>query len=186
MRQRAMIAMALSCDPELLIADEPTTALDVTVQAQILDLIRDLQTEFDSAVIIITHDLGVVAELADDILVMYAGAASSTARRDDIFRAPQHPYTWGLLGSMPRLDRERSERLIPIKGSPPSLINVPPGCAFHPRCRVRGAARRRSPSTERPELREAGAGHRSPATCRRSERRIWTEIIDRGGGGREL
>jgi peptide/nickel transport system ATP-binding protein len=110
MRQRAMIAMALSCDPELLIADEPTTALDVTVQAQILDLIRDLQQEFNSAVIIITHDLGVVAELADDILVMYAGRAVEYGNADDIFTEPQHPYTWGLLGSMPRLDRERTER----------------------------------------------------------------------------
>ena len=111
MRQRAMIAMALACDPDLLIADEPTTALDVTVQAQILDLIRDLQSEFDSAVIIITHDLGVVAELADDILVMYAGRAVEYGTADEVFSAPEHPYTWGLLGSMPRLDRERAERL---------------------------------------------------------------------------
>ena len=134
MRQRAMIAMALSCDPELLIADEPTTALDVTVQAQILDLIRDLQREFNSAVILITHDLGVVAELADDILVMYAGRAAEYGSAEDIFDRPQHPYTWGLLGSMPRIDRDRAERLIPIKGTPPSLINVPSGCAFNPRC----------------------------------------------------
>ena len=134
MRQRAMIAMALSCDPELLIADEPTTALDVTVQAQILDLMRDLQREFDSALIIITHDLGVVAELADDILVMYGGKCIEYGTAEGIFYRPEHPYTWGLLGSMPRLDRERTERLLPIKGSPPSLINVPPGCAFHPRC----------------------------------------------------
>ena len=105
MRQRAMIAMALSCDPDLLIADEPTTALDVTVQAQILDLIRDLQKEFNSAVIIITHDLGVVAELADDILVMYAGRCVEYGTAEHIFNEPEHPYTWGLLGSMPRLDR---------------------------------------------------------------------------------
>jgi len=135
MRQRAMIAMALSCDPELLIADEPTTALDVTVQAQILDLMRDLQEDFNSALIIITHDLGVVAELADDILVMYAGRAVEYGSATAIFEQPQHPYTWGLLGSMPRIDRTRTERLVPIKGTPPSLINVPPGCAFHPRCR---------------------------------------------------
>jgi peptide/nickel transport system ATP-binding protein len=134
MRQRAMIAMALSCDPELLIADEPTTALDVTVQAQILDLIRDLQQEFNSAVIIITHDLGVVAELADDIMVMYAGRTAEYGPANDIFHSPQHPYAWGLLGSMPRLDRARSDRLLPIKGTPPSLINVPSGCPFHPRC----------------------------------------------------
>src|SRR5258708_34930309 len=134
MRQRAMIAMALSCDPELLIADEPTTALDVTVQAQILDLISDLQQEYHSAVIIITHDLGVVAELSDDVLVMYAGKAVEYGTAEDIFDRAGHPYTWGLLGSMPRLDRERAERLTPIKGTPPSLIRVPPGCAFHPRC----------------------------------------------------
>jgi peptide/nickel transport system ATP-binding protein len=137
MRQRAMIAMALSNNPELLIADEPTTALDVTVQAQILDLIRDLQEEFHSAVIIITHDLGVVAELADDILVMYAGRAVERDSAEAIFRRPEHPYTWGLLGSMPRLDRAVRDRLLPIKGSPPSLIRVPGGCSFHPRCRYR-------------------------------------------------
>ncbi len=158
MRQRAMIAMALSCNPDLLIADEPTTALDVTVQAQILDLIVDLQSEFDSAVVIITHDLGVVAELADDILVMYGGRAVEYGTAHDVFAAPQHPYTWGLLGSMPRWDRERTERLQPIKGSPPSLINVPSGCAFHPRCAFEGRNGDRS-RTERPELRPAGPGH---------------------------
>jgi len=135
MRQRAMIAMALSCDPELLIADEPTTALDVTVQAQILDLISDLQSEFGSAVIMITHDLGVVAELSDDILVMYAGRVAEYGSAADIFGRPDHPYTWGLLSSMPRMDREKTTRLVPIPGTPPSLIRVPPGCPFHPRCR---------------------------------------------------
>ncbi len=134
MRQRAMIAMALSCDPDLLIADEPTTALDVTVQAQILDLIRDLQKEFNSAVVIITHDLGVVAELADDILVMYAGRAVEYGTAEQLFNAPEHPYTWGLLGSMPRFDKPPTERLLPIKGTPPSLIKVPSGCPFNPRC----------------------------------------------------
>ncbi|MFF0267765.1 ABC transporter ATP-binding protein [Kribbella sp. NPDC004536] len=158
MRQRAMIAMALSCDPDLLIADEPTTALDVTVQAQILDLIRDLQREFNSAVIIITHDLGVVAELADDIQVMYAGRAAEYGTAEDIFDRPQHPYTWGLLGSMPRIDRERSERLIPIKGTPPSLINVPNGCAFNPRCNYAHLNNGLS-ETERPELLDIGDGH---------------------------
>ncbi|HET6292787.1 MAG TPA: ABC transporter ATP-binding protein [Kribbella sp.] len=158
MRQRAMIAMALSCDPELLIADEPTTALDVTVQAQILDLIRDLQSEFNSAVIIITHDLGVVAELADDIQVMYAGRAIEYSSAEDIFERPQHPYTWGLLGSMPRIDRERTERLIPIKGTPPSLINVPSGCAFNPRCNYAHLNNGAS-ETERPELLDIGNGH---------------------------
>jgi peptide/nickel transport system ATP-binding protein len=134
MRQRAMIAMALANNPELLIADEPTTALDVTVQAQILDLIRDLQDEFGSAVIIITHDLGVVAELADDILVMYAGKAAEYGGGAEVFTRPEHPYTWGLLGSMPRMDRGVRDRLLPIPGAPPSLIGVPPGCPFHPRC----------------------------------------------------
>jgi peptide/nickel transport system ATP-binding protein len=134
MRQRAMIAMALTCNPKLLIADEPTTALDVTVQAQILELMKKLQQEFDSALIIITHDLGVVAEVADDILVMYAGRAVEYGPTGDLFRRPEHPYTWGLLTSVPRLDREREERLRPIRGTPPSLINLPPGCKFHPRC----------------------------------------------------
>ena len=142
MRQRAMIAMALSCNPELLIADEPTTALDVTVQAQILDLIADLQQEFDSAVIIITHDLGVVAELADDILVMYAGRMAEYGTSEDIFDRPAHPYAWGLLGSMPRLDRARIERLIPIPGTPPSLINVPVGLPLPSALRLRGPHQR--------------------------------------------
>ena len=134
MRQRAMIGMALINNPELLIADEPTTALDVTVQAQILDLMRDLQAEFGSAIIMITHDLGVVAEIANDVLVMYGGRCVEYAEVDDLFHQPDHPYTWGLLSSMPRLDRVKLERLVPVPGNPPSLINVPPGCAFNPRC----------------------------------------------------
>jgi peptide/nickel transport system ATP-binding protein len=158
MRQRAMIAMALCCDPELLIADEPTTALDVTVQAQILDLISDLQQEYGSAVIIITHDLGVVAELADDILVMYSGRVSEYGSAEDIFWRPGHPYTWGLLTSMPRIDKARSERLIPIQGTPPSLINVPSGCPFHPRCDYATMTDGRSES-EVPVLREVEPGH---------------------------
>jgi peptide/nickel transport system ATP-binding protein len=163
MRQRAMIAMALSCDPDLLIADEPTTALDVTVQAQILDLMRDLQAEFNSALIIITHDLGVVAELADDILVMYGGKGIEYGSAAELFGRPQHPYTWGLLGSMPRLDRTRTERLIPIVGNPPSLINLPSGCAFHPRCKYADQTGGRS-QTEVPELR-AGIGGGHPVRC---------------------
>ncbi len=158
MRQRAMIAMALSCNPDLLIADEPTTALDVTVQAQILDLIRDLQSEFGSAVIIITHDLGVVAELADDILVMYGGKAVEYGNAHALFRAPEHPYTWGLLGSMPRLDREVRDRLQPIKGTPPSLINLPPGCSFHPRCGYAGTGGIPC-RTEVPQLLTEGGSH---------------------------
>ncbi|WP_344245546.1 ABC transporter ATP-binding protein, partial [Actinocorallia libanotica] len=177
MRQRAMIAMALSCDPELLIADEPTTALDVTVQAQILDLLRDLQEEFDSAIIMITHDLGVVAELADDVLVMYGGRCVEQATVEAAFHAPAHPYTWGLLGSMPRLDRMRSERLMPVKGTPPSLINLPPGCAFHPRCAYADRTGGRS-TTEVPELTEISPGQLAachlPAADRR---RIWEEEI---------
>jgi oligopeptide/dipeptide ABC transporter ATP-binding protein len=177
MRQRAMIAMALSCDPELLIADEPTTALDVTVQAQILDLIRDLQEEFNSAVIMITHDLGVVAELSDDILVMYAGRAAEYASVEDAFHQPLHPYTWGLLGSMPRLDRVRSERLLPIEGSPPSLINVPSGCAFHPRCPYAGLNGDKS-TTERPELIEVEPGHKAACHLPLEKRReLWTDEI---------
>ena len=134
MRQRAMIAMALALNPDLLIADEPTTALDVTVQAQILDLIDRLKDEFNAAVIIITHDLGVVAEHCDNIQVMYAGKAVEYGNTDDIYYRPLHPYTWGLLRSIPRLDAEDKEPLHPIQGLPPSLIHVPTGCAFHPRC----------------------------------------------------
>jgi peptide/nickel transport system ATP-binding protein len=134
MRQRAMIAMALSCNPDVLIADEPTTALDVTIQAQIIELIDRLKDEFNSAVILITHDLGVVAEIADEIIVMYAGRIVERAAKRDLFYDPQMPYTWGLLGSIPRLDRPRPERLHSITGSPPSLIQPPQGCKFRPRC----------------------------------------------------
>src|SRR6059058_3214442 len=134
MRQRAMIAMALACNPDVLIADEPTTALDVTIQAQIIELIDRLKDEFNSAVILITHDLGVVAEIADEILVMYAGRVVERAKTRDLFYDPQMPYTWGLLGSIPRLDRPKPKRLASIKGAPPSLINLPRGCKFRPRC----------------------------------------------------
>jgi oligopeptide/dipeptide ABC transporter ATP-binding protein len=134
MRQRAMIAMALSCNPDVLIADEPTTALDVTIQAQILELLDRLREDFDSAVILITHDLGVVAEVANDIIVMYAGRVVEHGPKRELFYDPQHPYTWGLLGSIPRLDRPKPEKLHSIKGMPPSLINLPQGCKFRPRC----------------------------------------------------
>jgi oligopeptide/dipeptide ABC transporter ATP-binding protein len=134
MRQRAMIAMALSCNPSILIADEPTTALDVTIQAQIVDLVSRLKDDFDSAVIFITHDLGVIAEIADEIIVMYAGRVVERGSKRDIFYDPQMPYTWGLLGSIPRLDRPKAERLHTIEGMPPSLINLPEGCKFRPRC----------------------------------------------------
>jgi peptide/nickel transport system ATP-binding protein len=134
MRQRVMIALALSCNPDLLIADEPTTALDVTIQAQILELIKNLKRDFGSAVALITHDLGVVADIADRILVMYAGRIVEEGDKEQIFYDPQHPYTWGLLGSIARLDRPRTRRLTAIAGQPPSLINRPRGCSFRPRC----------------------------------------------------
>jgi peptide/nickel transport system ATP-binding protein len=134
MRQRAMIAMALANNPDVLIADEPTTALDVTIQAQIIELIDRLKDEFNSAVILITHDLGVVAEIADELLVMYAGRVVERGTKRHVFYDPQMPYTWGLLGSIPRLDRPKPERLHSIKGAPPSLINLPQGCKFRPRC----------------------------------------------------
>ncbi|MGZ4452572.1 MAG: ABC transporter ATP-binding protein [Nocardioides sp.] len=161
MRQRAMIAMGLINDPSLIIADEPTTALDVTVQAQILDLIQDLQREFNSAIIIITHDLGVIAEMADDVLVMYAGRCVEYGATRELLTRPEMPYTWGLLSSVPDVAGDTTARLIPIPGNPPSLLNPPTGCAFHPRCvhkdRVPGDLCR----TELPELRPSttAAGH---------------------------
>jgi peptide/nickel transport system ATP-binding protein len=155
MRQRAMIAMALANDPHLLIADEPTTALDVTVQAQILDLLDDLQREFDSAIILITHDLGVVSQVADDVLVMYAGRGVEHGSVAQVLKRPQHPYTWGLLGSVPSLHADAGAALVPITGNPPSLIDLPSGCAFHPRCRYAEHNGDRS-FVEPPELRNAG------------------------------
>ena len=147
MRQRAVIAMALSCNPALLVADEPTTALDVTVQAQILDLIRKLQRDHRSAIVFITHDMGVIAELADRVMVMYAGRIVERAGKEAIFRNPLHPYTRALLNSIPRLEGERPRRLTSISGMPPSLINRPKGCSFSPRCPVRFEA-----CEARPEL----------------------------------
>jgi oligopeptide/dipeptide ABC transporter ATP-binding protein len=135
MRQRVMIAMALSCDPSVLIADEPTTALDVTIQAQILEVMQELRERTDAGIVLVTHDLGVVADIADRILVMYAGRVVEQGTVDEIFYDPQHPYTWGLLGSIARVDRPRPERLPSIPGLPPSLHNRPEGCHFRPRCR---------------------------------------------------
>jgi peptide/nickel transport system ATP-binding protein len=182
MRQRAMIAMALVCNPALLIADEPTTALDVTVQAQILELIKDLQREFNSAVIMITHDLGVIAETADDVVVMYGGRCVESGSVRDIFYRPQMPYTWGLLSSMPRLDKVRKERLRPIAGTPPSLINLPKGCVFAPRCTFTD---RVDPNTSgggcfhsRPELVQVGPGHHARCFLDDETRdSIWTNEI---------
>jgi len=134
MRQRAMIAIALACKPKLLIADEPTTALDVTIQAQILDLMKDLQKEFNTSIIIITHDLGVVADIADRVVVMYAGQIIERGTAEEVFYEPQHPYTWGLLKSVPRLDAKNKEKLVPIIGTPPDLFAPPVGCAFAARC----------------------------------------------------
>ena len=161
MRQRAMIAMALALDPRLLIADEPTTALDVTVQAQVLDLMRRLQSQHGSALLIITHDLGVVADLADDVLVMYAGRAVEVADRRSLYYRQHHPYTVGLLGSVPSAaGTGRGSRLVPIQGSPPSLLRLPSGCPFHPRCPyVMDVC-----TTDRPELQliaGGASGHRS-------------------------
>ncbi|WP_326598824.1 ABC transporter ATP-binding protein [Streptomyces sp. NBC_01803] len=155
MRQRAMIAMALVCDPDLLIADEPTTALDVTVQAQILDLLKDLQQEFGSAIILITHDLGVVSHISDDVVVMYAGRAVERGTVHEVLRRPEHPYTWGLLSSMPRLHGDVDQDLVPIAGTPPSLLRPPPGCPFEPRCAFPGeVAGELSCAADRPALPE--------------------------------
>jgi peptide/nickel transport system ATP-binding protein len=181
MRQRAMIAMALVNNPKLLIADEPTTALDVTIQAQILDLMKDLQKEFGSAIIIITHDLGVVANVADDIIVMYGGKCVEKGSVDEVFYTPQHPYTWGLLASMPRLDKMRTGRLDPIPGNPPSMINLPSGCAFNPRCAHRSEVEGDLCRTEVPELLEARPGQ--SARCHiDAERRtnLYAEISGQG------
>jgi peptide/nickel transport system ATP-binding protein len=177
MRQRAMIAMAMVHNPDILIADEPTTALDVTVQAQILELIDRIKGEFNIGVILITHDLGVVADVAQSVMVMYAGRAVELGTRDEVFNNPQHPYTWGLLESIPHLD-QKGTRLVPIEGSPPSLINKPPGCSFHPRC-----PHRFDPcDKEVPALMDRGGGH--PEACHLSaedKKRLWAEREARRG-----
>ncbi|MGL5857174.1 MAG: ABC transporter ATP-binding protein [Angustibacter sp.] len=159
MRQRVMIAMALMNDPDLLIADEPTTALDVTVQAQIIELLRSLQQEFGTAIVLITHDLGVVADIADDVAVMYGGRVVERAPVREVFYRPQMPYTWGLLSSLPRLDETGDSRLKPIPGQPPSLINLPVGCVFRPRCQYHQHVSEDRCDTERPALDEVHERH---------------------------
>jgi peptide/nickel transport system ATP-binding protein len=178
MRQRAMIAMALANEPKLLIADEPTTALDVTTQAQILTLIDRLQAEHGMAVILITHDLGVVAENADEVAVMYAGRIVERASVETVFAAPQHPYTWGLLRSIPTIASDDDRELIPIEGQPPSLITLPSGCSFHPRCPyVRPRHRELDP---RLEPVEGEPGHEVACLLPvETRRRLWREL--RGG-----
>jgi peptide/nickel transport system ATP-binding protein len=179
MRQRAMIAMALMCDPQLLIADEPTTALDVTVQAQILDLMQDLQKEFNSAIVIITHDLGVVAQMAQDVVVMYGGRVVESGPVRDIFYRPEMPYTWGLLGSIPRVNRGGDHRLKSIRGTPPSLINLPKGCPFQPRCDYQQHAEGSLCTDEVPQLLQIGVEeHRVRCHIESTKRReIFTEQI---------
>lgn len=157
MRQRAMIAMALSCSPEILIADEPTTALDVTIQAQVIDLMRNLQQKLGSSIIMITHDLGVVANIAQRVVVMYAGIVVEQGNLDDIYKNPKHPYTWGLLNSVSRLDRDKNERLIPIEGTPPDLFMPPKGCPFADRCDYA----MKICKEVMPEFYEISAGHNS-------------------------
>jgi oligopeptide transport system ATP-binding protein len=156
MRQRVMIAMALSCRPKLLIADEPTTALDVTIQAQILDLIRQMRSELGMSLILITHDLGVVAGMCEWIIVMYAGRIVEEAEAASLFRNPTHPYAVGLLQSVPRLDEEEKEKLLPITGQPPDLTQLPPGCSFEPRCPIGKDLCKEKP----PELRLRPSGGR--------------------------
>jgi oligopeptide/dipeptide ABC transporter ATP-binding protein len=180
MRQRVMIAMALSCSPSLLIADEPTTALDVTIQAQILKLIKKLKDEFGSAVVLITHDMGVVADVADRVAVMYAGRIVEQGNKHDVFYDAQHPYTWGLLGSIARIDRPKPRRLTAIRGLPPSLINLPPGCAFGDRCPERfDACDQVPPLANRVSFDHTDACFLDPALKRsRRDRTIHPELVE--------
>src|SRR6266851_2222376 len=180
MRQRVMIAMALSCSPSLLIADEPTTALDVTIQAQILKLIKKLKDELGSAVVLITHDMGVVADVADRVAVMYAGRIIEQGSKQDVFYDAQHPYTWGLLGSIARIDRPKPRRLTAIRGLPPSLINLPPGCAFGERCPHRFEACAEMPElANRVAFDHEDACHLDPAVKRaRRDVTIHPELVE--------
>ena len=182
MRQRATIAMAIANEPRLLIADEPTTALDVTVQAQILELLGRLRRELDMALILITHDLGVVAETADDVAVMYAGRIVERAPASRLFAAPQHPYTWGLLTSIPRLDAPRETPLVAIPGRPPSLLHPPPGCRFHPRCAYAKPEHERVDPALVPV--DGTPGHDVACLLSAAERaEHWSRLAARGGAG---
>lgn len=179
MRQRAMIAMALACNPKVLIADEPTTALDVTIQAQILELMVSLQEKYGTAIMMITHDLGVVARLADRIMVMYAGKVVEEGSTDDVFYQPAMPYTWSLLRSQPRLDTAEKVRLLPIKGQPPSLISLPEGCSFRPRCPfVQQAC-----SEQVPELVTKGTAHRAACLLDAAEMERNITVVESGRRG---
>jgi peptide/nickel transport system ATP-binding protein len=184
MRQRAMIAIALCCDPTLLIADEPTTALDVTVQAQILDLLRELQSEFNTAIILITHDMGVVAQMADDVLVMYAGRCVEHGTVREVLKAPQHPYSWGLLSSIPHLTGDVDIPLVPVRGTPPSLIDPPPGCPFNPRCDFVSRVPGELCTTERPALLPVdGHGSACHLSISDKEKIFSEEILPKAGLG---
>jgi len=174
MRQRVMIAMALSCSPSLLIADEPTTALDVTIQAQILELMKRLRRDHGSSILLITHDMGVVSDLAERVVVMYAGSVVEEGPKATLFRDPQHPYTWGLLGSIPRVGRSRQRRLTVIPGQPPSLVAPPPGCRFAPRCPYRFEA-----CETRPELRARVAADHADACHLDPSRRTALRLAQR-------
>jgi peptide/nickel transport system ATP-binding protein len=188
MRQRAMIGMALANEPKLLIADEPTTALDVTVQAQILALLERLQSELSMAIVMVTHDLGVIAEMAEEIAVMYAGRIVESASAEALFAAPEHPYTWGLLKSIPTLTGPREESLQAIPGSPPSLINPPSGCHFHPRCAYAEPDHARiDPALEDVPGEPAAAAPAHRVACLlepHARRRLWSELSGVDGGGR--
>lgn len=175
MRQRAMIAMSVALNPDLLIADEPTTALDVTIQAQILEVLLRVKAEFEAAVMLITHDLGIVAGMADRVMVMYAGKTAEIASCDEIFYEPKHPYTWGLMTSITRLDLAKRDRLLPIPGTPPSLIHLPPGCPFQPRCRFAQPICHE----EYPAIRPVGAaGNGHAATCHFAQDEDWRPPVE--------
>jgi oligopeptide transport system ATP-binding protein len=177
MRQRAMIAMALSCKPKILIADEPTTALDVTIQAQILELMSDLQKKYGMAIIMITHDLGIVARIADRILVMYGGTVVEEGKTDAIFYDPHMPYTWSLLQSIPKLNTSGKRRLLPVPGQPPNLLHLPGGCRFHPRCPfVQDECKEITPS-----LTESALGHKSACILNSEEIKAKTSSLEKEG-----